>query len=213
MKAQFINENRGIPWSGKDPTKAPVIGKLLTRRTKYTEDGEEKFMEPQILKVVEINKPYYIINQWYKPGVPQVIHDDMVSHYIPVEMYKDDDLEHKMYEMKAKFVNEVLRSEDEWANRQIDMYKKTVPGYSWSESPEAQEEVSPEKLNVIGQIQRQQDILHKIGRRQEVNSWEDFKYDIFGETNYLWQQLDLEDLELILMELKSRLNKIKRSRS
>ena len=111
MKAQFINENKGgIPWSGKDPTKAPIIGKLLTRRTPI---GDGETMKPEILQVVEVHEPYYIINKWYKSGVPQVIHDDMVSYFIPINQYKDTDLEHKFNEA-------VKRSEDEWANDQLN---------------------------------------------------------------------------------------------
>ena len=93
MKAKFVKEilyeNAGIPWSGKDPTKAPVIGKLLTRRMDL---GDYK-MEPEILQVVEIHGDYYIINQWYKPGVPQVIHNDIVNYYIPLEKYDTEMLD------------------------------------------------------------------------------------------------------------------------
>jgi len=88
MKAQFVNENR-LRWSGKDPTKSPVIGKIMTRRTEF--DG--RTMKPEILEVVEKYEDYYILNKWYKSGVPQLIHDKMVSHYIPIEKYKDLDLE------------------------------------------------------------------------------------------------------------------------
>ena len=90
MKAKFVNEmlkeNRGIPWSGKDPTKAPIIGKLMTRRMKMG----DKEIEPEMMDVVEVNGDYYIINKWYKHGVPQVIHNDMVNTYIPNEDYRSE---------------------------------------------------------------------------------------------------------------------------
>jgi len=101
MRANYINENKGIPWSGKDPTKAPVIGKLMTRRTPI---GVGKTMKPEILKVVEIHFPFYILNTWYKSGVPQVIHDNMVSHFIPTEKYKDENLESKTLEETFKIL-------------------------------------------------------------------------------------------------------------
>ena len=85
MRAKTVRESMGIQWSGKDPTKAPIIGKILTRRI----EG----MEPQIMEVVEIVNDIYIINKWYKPGTPQIVHEDMVGHFIPIESYKDEDLE------------------------------------------------------------------------------------------------------------------------
>ena len=104
MKAKMINETRGIPWSGKDPTKQPIIGKIMTRRIPF---GDDRIMKSEILKVVEKYDDYYIINKWYKPGVPQIVHDRMVYHYIPIERYKDDDLEDKTVQenFRAKFVN------------------------------------------------------------------------------------------------------------
>lgn len=90
MRAKTVSESTGIRWSGKDPTKAPIIGKILTRRI-----GEEN---PSIMEVVEVNGPYYIINKWYKPGVPQIVHADQVGHYIPMERYKDPELEKNFYE-------------------------------------------------------------------------------------------------------------------
>ena len=91
MRARMVNESAGISWSGKDVTKAPVIGKILTRRIKSS-DG---LMEPEILEIVEIieNGDIYVTNQWYKPGRPLIVHKDMVGHYIPMDMYKDADLE------------------------------------------------------------------------------------------------------------------------
>jgi len=102
-----LKESNGIPWSGKDPTKQPIIGKIMTRRTEYTVNGEKRTMKPEILEVVEKYDDYYIINKWYKPGVPQIVHDNMVNYYIPMEKYKDVDLESKTLEesLRAKFIN------------------------------------------------------------------------------------------------------------
>jgi len=103
-----MNES-GISWSGKDPTKAPIVGKIMTRRTEYNMNGEKHMMKPEILEVVEKYDDYYIINKWYKPGVPQLVHDKMVSHYIPIERYKDIELEDKTIEekLKAKYIRKV----------------------------------------------------------------------------------------------------------
>lgn len=94
MRAKTVRESIGIPWSGKDPTKSPIIGKILTRRISIGDD----LGKPEIMEVVEINGPYYIINKWYKSGTPQVVHEDQVSHFIPSDNYKDPEFENRTLE-------------------------------------------------------------------------------------------------------------------
>jgi len=84
MRARKVNES-GIPWSGKDPTKAPVIGKVITKEMNM---GGYKFPSTE-MEVVEISGDVYICNSWYKPGVPQVIHNEMVEKYIEYERPED----------------------------------------------------------------------------------------------------------------------------
>ena len=73
----------GISWSGKDPTKAKVIGKLITKPMTF---GEYDFPSKEY-DVVEIvaDGTIYIVNSWYKSGVPQLIHKDLVEKYIANE--------------------------------------------------------------------------------------------------------------------------------
>ena len=204
MKAQFINENRGIPWSGKDPTKAPIIGKLLTRRTPI---GDGETMKPEILQVVEVHEPFYIINKWYKPGVPQVIHEDMVAHFIPIERYKDEDLEHKM--------DEVKRSEDEWANDQLNKYEqgkkddKTVPEVSWSEAPKGQKEVSMQVARMAHAVSSLEDYVWDHGNEADKDKWREYMRRFEGKYNE-WTQLSMDDLELAYYEIKVLVNNITR---
>jgi len=95
-KAKMVYESEGIKWSGKDPTKQPIIGKIMTRRIEYESDGETQIMKPEIMEVVEKYDDYYIVNNWYKHGrVPQVVHDKMVNYYIPIDRYKDEDFENE----------------------------------------------------------------------------------------------------------------------
>ena len=75
----------GIPWSGKDPTKAKVIGRIVTKKM----DLGSYHLESEAMNVVEISDDIYIINKWYKSGVPQVVHSDMVEDYYPVHYEKD----------------------------------------------------------------------------------------------------------------------------
>jgi len=206
MKAQFINENKGgIPWSGKDPTKAPIIGKLLTRRTPI---GDGETMKPEILQVVEVHEPYYIINKWYKPGVPQVIHDDMVSYFIPINQYKDTDLEHKFNEA-------VKRSEDEWANDQLSKYEqgkrddKIVPEISWPEAPKGQKEVSMQVVKMAHAVSSLEDYLWDNGSDADRDKWREYMQRFEGKYNE-WTQLPIEDLELAYYEIKVVVNNINR---
>jgi|AntAceMinimDraft_18_1070375.scaffolds.fasta_scaffold33514_4 hypothetical protein len=77
--SESLNEYGPIPWSGKDPTKARVIGTIITKEM----DLGDYHLTSVTMEVVEIIGDIYICNTWYKPGVPQVIHDDMVKEFIP----------------------------------------------------------------------------------------------------------------------------------
>jgi hypothetical protein len=100
MRARFINES-GISWSGKDVTKAPIIGKILTRRYDL---GGGIVMEPEIIPVVEIveDGDIYVTNRWYKQRAPLIVHKEMVNHFIPIDKYKDEDLESKFHKGKLR---------------------------------------------------------------------------------------------------------------
>jgi hypothetical protein len=78
---EFINEAsfNGIPWSGKNPTKEPIIGYITTKPMEF---GEWKYPSEK-LPVVEItdDSNVYIVNKWFKPGVPQVVHKELVEKY------------------------------------------------------------------------------------------------------------------------------------
>jgi len=80
MKAQFVNENRGIPYS-KIPGKDPVIGTIITKPMTF---GEHEYPSTE-MDVIEVSGDIYICNSWYKPGVPQVVHAEMVEEFIPLK--------------------------------------------------------------------------------------------------------------------------------
>lgn len=130
MRAKFINEYGGMEWSGKDPTKAKVIGRIITKEMDL---GDVKF-EPQAYNVVEEYDDYYVVDSWYKSGVPQVIHKDMVKEYYPVhidesfsrredpmktmdvgayrsEVWKDFD-EDDLYELKDGTILAIVENDD-----------------------------------------------------------------------------------------------------
>jgi len=78
--------NDGIRWSGKDPTKAKVIGKLITKTHLWGKFvGPEK--EYNVVEITE-NGTIYIVDSWYKSGVPQLIGKECVKEYKPNENEK-----------------------------------------------------------------------------------------------------------------------------
>jgi len=227
MKAKFINESEGIPWSGEDPTKASVIGKVLTRRIKL-ENGEE--MKPEILEIVEVNDPYYVVNKWYKPKVPQIIHSDMIYHYIPIQNYKDEDLEDRTLNDNITPFNEVSKSDDKWANDQLDKFAKgkeigrqaissqdkddkediTVPEYSWVEEP-----TPPSELTEIERLAMEviilEDWILDNGTDADKDIWQKKVTNQIGERNIkTWIQFDEDEIELLRGDAHILINKIKR---
>jgi len=207
MKAKLINEN-GISWSGKDPTRSPIIGKILTRRINLG----DRIMEPEILPVVEISNDVYIINRWYKPGVPQIVHSNMVNHFIPSEKYKDEDLEDNFYKGRLK---EVLSTEDKWADDQIDRWKKrdeiTVPSVNWAKEPVKQDPPSDKVLKLSFAITHLEDWIYRNGTEEDRDKWRNYVMSLIGDRDYTeWIQLDEDELELAYMEANSIKNKIKR---
>lgn len=77
-----------IEWSGVDVTKAPVIGKITTVELAGTMGGKYFSFPSEEIDVVEIlnhrGSKTYVTNRWYKPGVPQLVHQDHVKEYRPV---------------------------------------------------------------------------------------------------------------------------------
>jgi hypothetical protein len=85
LKSFHLFESFGIEWSGVDVTKAPVIGKIATAPFKFGEreiSGEEY----DVVEIVgEGDNKIYITSQWYKSGVPQLVHGKMVDQWIPAK--------------------------------------------------------------------------------------------------------------------------------
>lgn len=77
----FVNESLGLSYSGGDVESMPIIGRVITKAVGPFTEGEY-----DIVEIIEgNNKPIYVANTWYKRGVPQLIHSDLVSEYIPIE--------------------------------------------------------------------------------------------------------------------------------
>ena len=72
-------------WSGRDVTKAPVIGTIQTIELKCIFGQALKVWPSETLNIVEIledkNGKIYITDKWYKSGVPQIVHEKMVKSF------------------------------------------------------------------------------------------------------------------------------------
>ena len=85
LKSFHLFESSGIEWSGVDVTKAPVIGKIITAPFEF---GDNKYpgAEYDVVEIVgDENNKIYVTSQWYKSGVPQLVHAKMVDQWIPAE--------------------------------------------------------------------------------------------------------------------------------
>lgn len=75
----------GIEWSGRDVTKLPIIGYVTTKEIIHPIDRTVLF-ESTKDPVVEIvsDGEIYVLNRWYKSGVPSIMHKDLVDKYEPI---------------------------------------------------------------------------------------------------------------------------------
>lgn len=69
-----------------DVTKEPIIGIIKTEPLIVFVNGVETTFPGKEYQVVEViehkGQKIYVVNQWYKPGVPQLIHEGMVYEWI-----------------------------------------------------------------------------------------------------------------------------------
>ena len=70
-----------------DVTKEPIIGIIKTEPLTVLVNGVETTYPGQEYSVVEViehkGSKIYVLNQWYKQGVPQLIHEAMVYEWVP----------------------------------------------------------------------------------------------------------------------------------
>ena len=76
----FKEFNEGIRYSGKDVTKMPIIGKVITE-----EIGPYESTTMDIVEIIDDESgKIYVANTWYKEGrVPQIIHENLIKEFIP----------------------------------------------------------------------------------------------------------------------------------
>lgn len=76
----FINEDmKPLTYSGGDVTKMPVIGTILTKKV-----GPFKAETLKVVEIIEGNGTIYVLDRWYKPGIPNLVHEQLVDKYNPL---------------------------------------------------------------------------------------------------------------------------------
>ena len=84
LELTIVNESNGIRWSGGDVTKKKPIGTIeIAGEVEIA--GQKIKLDEETLNVVEIvdDGKLYITDKWYKPGVPRIVHKDMVKKFLP----------------------------------------------------------------------------------------------------------------------------------
>jgi hypothetical protein len=77
---EFINEQI------KDVSKMPVIGHLITSEFKWG-DTIIPSATYNVVEIIDGNRGLiYITDKWYKSGVPQIIHSNLVKEYTPLKI-------------------------------------------------------------------------------------------------------------------------------
>jgi hypothetical protein len=70
-----------------DVTTAPIIGTILTKPLVFQTDRGPITYDATEFQVVDRLSGemgiIYVCNKWYKSGVPQVVHEDMVETFTP----------------------------------------------------------------------------------------------------------------------------------
>ncbi len=70
-----------LRYSGGDVTKMPIIGEVETDNIGGM--GHATYNVVEIIDAGNDNDCIYVANQWYKPGVPQLIHSAMINRFTP----------------------------------------------------------------------------------------------------------------------------------
>ena len=85
-KTKWVNE--GLEYSGRDITKLPVIGKVITHPIGPYGEGEENVVE-----IIKGNngEDIYVTDKWYKEykRIPLIIHSKLVKEYIPLNINEE----------------------------------------------------------------------------------------------------------------------------
>jgi len=103
---------------------------------------------------------------------------------------------------------EVLRGEDEWANREIDKYQKKPVEKSPEKLNPYQTQYGDEKEKIIAHIQYLEEYIFENANPQQILEWEDYT-SFFKGRKLEWKDLEMEKLELIFLKASLFVNELK----
>ncbi len=112
--------------------------------------------------------------------------------------------------MKAKHINEVLRSDDEYANAQIDKWQGKDELVAEPEQPE--ETTDEETHRLANWVSTLEEFIWENGAGDVQEEWDSYVTNLmndYGE-HLAWYELTKDDLEVVYLKAKMLENKIKR---
>lgn len=174
-----------IMWSGGRVDSMPIIGKAITKPIGPFEAGEYDIVE--IIQDPR-GRDIYIANRWYKPGVPQLIHSELVQEFIPVESGK----------IQESSLNEAWPDDLYTGKYNIEMYRSRLKDYV---EKEHERTGIPRHYLLDGM----EDQINSYAS-EEIPDWFEANFDtIIEDIEDEWNELDDEEKEAL--ETQERLKK------
>jgi len=127
----------------------------------------------------------------------------------------------KIYENKSFFLKEVLRSEDEWANREIAKYKGEEPDPESAKiSIEDIDNRMPDmdiadtdfgKLMLAQGLGLLEEHIWEYGNSQQIAEWEDFLalHNFPENVSEAWEDLSIERLRFVYNKAREFVNQLR----
>ena len=174
-----------IMWSGGRVDSMPIIGKAITKPIGPFEAGEYDIVE--IIQDPR-GRDIYIANKWYKPGVPQLIHSDLVQEFIPTGGGK----------IQESSLNEAWPDDLYTGTYSIEMYRSRLKDYVEREH---------ERTGIPRQylFDSMEDQINSYAN-EEIPDWFEANFDtIIEDIEDEWNELDDEEKEAL--ETQERLKK------
>ena len=173
-----------IMWSGGRVDSMPVIGKVITKPIGPFEAGEYDIVE--IIK--DSRGDIYVANMWYKPGVPQLIHSELVQEFIPTGGG----------EIQESSLNEAWPDDLYTGTYSIEMYRSRLKDYVEKEHVRTG---IPRQYLLDGMEESIMDYAN-----EEIPDWFDANFDsVISLIEENWEELD--DAERKALEAQERIGK------
>jgi len=173
-----------IMWSGGRVDSMPIIGKAITKPIGPFEAGEYDIVE--IIQDPR-GRDIYIANRWYKPGVPQLIHSELVQEFIPTGGG----------EIQESSLNEAWPDDLYTGTYNIEMYRSRLKDYVEEEHVRTG---IPRQYLLDGM---EESIIDYA--KEEIPDWFDANFDsVISLIEENWNDLDEEERKALESQEKMR---------